>query len=125
MHFGKYNHVVETFATDTADYSFRVRILPRRAGSGDHFFDPHSSYPPLKIVSIDRIPVSDQKAWGGVFRKRLDQLLGCPRGSWMFRNVEMHDFTSFMQKDDEAVKVTERRSGDSKEIDANDVPGMI
>src|SRR6266540_5960627 len=80
MLFGKYNHVVETFATDTADYSFRVRILPGRVGSGDHFFDPHSSYPPLKIVSIDRIPVSDQKAWGGVFRKRLDQLPGCPRG---------------------------------------------
>src|SRR5262245_41412673 len=80
MLFGKYNHVVETFATDTADYSFRVRILPGRVGGSDHFFDPHSSCPPLKIVSIDRIPVSDQKAWGGVFRKRLDQLLGSPGG---------------------------------------------
>jgi hypothetical protein len=65
MLFGKYNHVVETFATDTADYSFRVRILPGRVGSGDHFFDPHSSYPPLKIVSIDRIPVSDLKVTEG------------------------------------------------------------
>ena len=97
MLFGKYNHVVETFATDTADYSFRVRILPGRVGSGDYFFDPHSSYPPLKIVSIDRIPVSDQKAWGGVFRKRLDQLLGCPRGGRMFSDVEMNDLTSFMR----------------------------
>jgi len=97
MLFGKYNHVVETFSTDTADYSFRVRILPGRLGSGDHFFDPHSSYPPLKIVSVDRIPISDQKAWGSVFRKRLDQLLGRPRGGRMFCDVEMHDLTSFMR----------------------------
>jgi len=94
-------------------------------GSGDDFFDPHSSYPLLKIVSIDRIPVSDQKAWGSVFRKRLDQLLGRPGGGRMFRDVEMNNSTSFMQKDDEAVKVTECRGGDRKEIDANDVPSMI
>src|SRR5262249_25668701 len=97
MLFGKYNHVVETLATDTADYSFRVRILPGRVGMVYHSFNPHPSSPPLKIVSIDRIPVSDQKAWGGVFRKRLDQLLGCPRGDWMFRDVEMNDLTSFMR----------------------------
>ena len=36
------------------------------------------------------------------------------------RKVQSHG-----QKDDEAVKVTERRSRDSKEINANDVPGMI
>jgi hypothetical protein len=82
---------------DTADYSFRVRILPGRLGGGDHFFDPHSSYPPLKIVPIDRIPVTDQKAWGGVNRKRLDQLPGCPRGGRTFRDVEMNDLTSFMR----------------------------
>jgi len=43
----------------------------------------------------------------------------------MFRDVEMDDLTPLMQEDDKAVKVTERRSGDGKEIDANDVPGMI
>ena len=43
----------------------------------------------------------------------------------MIRDVEMNDSASFMQKDDEAVKVTECRGGDSKEIDANDVPSMI
>ena len=42
MFFGKYNHVVETFAIDTADYSFRVRILLDRVGSGDYFFDSHT-----------------------------------------------------------------------------------
>ena len=103
MLFGKYNHVVETFAAYTADHSFRVRILPGRVGSGDQFFDPHSSYPPLKIDSVDRISVSEQEAWGGVIRKRFDHLLGRPNGGWMFRNVEMHNLTSFMQKDDETV----------------------
>src|SRR5215813_7416718 len=125
MLFGKYNHVVETLAANTADQAFGVWILPGRMWGGDHLFDLHSSYPPLKIVSVDRIPVSEQEAWSGVLRKRLDQLLGRPGGGRVFRDVEMNDLTSFMQKDDEAVKVTERRSRDSKEIDANDVPGMI
>ena|SRR5215471_3681529 len=125
MLFGKYDHVVETFAADTADHSFRVRILPGRMGSGENFFDSHSSYSPLKIVSVDRIPVSEQEAWGGVLREGLDQLLRRPGGGRVFRDVEMDDLTSLVQKDDEAVKITEGRSGDGEEIDANHVAGVI
>ena len=58
LHFGKYNHVVETLAANTAEQAFGVWILPGRMWGGDHFFDPHSSYPQLKIVSVDRIPIS-------------------------------------------------------------------
>src|SRR5499433_477904 len=125
MLFGKYNHVVETLATDTADKAFSVWILPGRMWRGDHFFDLHSIHPPLKIVSIDRIPVSQQEAWSRVFRKRLDHLLRRPGGGWMFSDVEMKDLTSLVQKNDEAVKLTEGRGGDSKEIDADDLPSMI
>src|SRR5262245_40708915 len=85
------DQMIETLSADRANYAFGVWILPGTSGRRDHFFDPHSSCPPLKIMSIDRIPVSDQKAWGGVFRKRLDQLLGSPGGCWMLRDVEMND----------------------------------
>src|SRR5215510_7253224 len=125
MLFGKNNHVIETFATNTADYSLRVRILPRRVGSGDDFFDSHSGYSSPEIVSVDRISISDQVAWGSVLRKRLDQLLGRPGGDRMFCDVEMNDLTPLVQEDDEAVKVTEGRGGDRKEIDADDLSGMI
>ena len=43
----------------------------------------------------------------------------------MFRDIEMYDLTSLVQKDDEAVKVTESCSRDGEEIDANDVAGVI
>ena len=43
----------------------------------------------------------------------------------MFSDVEMNDLTSLVQKNDEAVKVTEGCGGDSKEIDADDPPSMI
>ena len=46
-------------------------------------------------------------------------------GGWMFSDVEMNDLTSLVQKNDEAVKVTEGCGGDSKEIDADDLPSMI
>lgn len=91
---------------------------------GDHFFDLHSIYPPLKSVPVDRISVSQQEAWGGVFWKRLDHLLCRPGGCRMFSDVEMNDLTSRVQKNDEAVEVSEGRGGDSKEIDADDLPGM-
>jgi hypothetical protein len=93
MLFGNYNHVVETFAADTADHSFRVCVLPGRVRGGDYFFDLHTGYSSLEIVSVDRIPISDQVSWGRVFRKRLDQLLGRPGSSRMFRDVEMNDLT--------------------------------
>src|SRR5215831_9720103 len=125
MLFGKYNHVVETFAAYTADHSFRVWILPRRVGSGDDFFDSHSSHSPPKVVSVDRISIPDQVAWSGVLRKRLDQLLRRPGGGRMFRDIEMDDLTPLVQEYDKAVKVTERRSWDGKEIDADDVSGVI
>jgi hypothetical protein len=52
MFFGNYNYMVEALSANTTDHSFRVRILPRRVGSGDHFFDSHSSHSSPKIVSI-------------------------------------------------------------------------
>src|SRR4030095_6948631 len=55
----------------------------------------------------------------------LDHLLRRPGGGWMFSDVEMNDLTSLVQKNDEAVKVTEGCGGDSKEIDADDLPSMI
>src|SRR5262249_57330712 len=91
-----------------------VWFWPGRVGGGAPLFDLLSSSPPLKILSVDRIPVSEQEARSRVFRKRLDHLPRRPGGGWMIRDVEMNDSTSFMQKDDEAVKVTECRGGDSK-----------
>ena len=43
----------------------------------------------------------------------------------MFRDIEMDDLTPLVQEYDKAVKVTERRSWDGKEIDADDVSGVI
>ena len=43
----------------------------------------------------------------------------------MLRNVEMRDLTPLVQEDDKAVKITKGRSWKGKEIDADDVPGVI
>src|SRR5262249_61433958 len=102
-----------------------VWFVRGRGGRITPFLSLYPLPPPLKIVSIDRIPVSQQEAWSRVFRKRLDHLLRRPGGGWMFSDVEMKDLTSLVQKNDEAVKLTEGRGGDSKEIDADDLPSMI
>src|SRR5262249_26851676 len=125
MFFRNNNYMVETLLANTTDRAFRVCILPGRVGSGDHFFDLHSSYPPLKIVPVDRISVSQQEAWSRVFRKRLDHLPRRPGSGRMFRDIEMDDLTPLVQEDDKAVKVTEGRGGDGKEIDADDVACVI
>jgi hypothetical protein len=43
----------------------------------------------------------------------------------MLRNVEMNDLTPLVQEDDKAVKITKGRSGNGKEIDADDVPSVV
>src|SRR5262245_38731392 len=47
------DQMIKTLSANRADYAFGVWILPGRVRSGDHFFDPHSCYPPPKFVSVD------------------------------------------------------------------------
>ncbi len=62
----KYDHMIQTVASNAADEPFHEGILPRGLRCGEHFFDPHMYYPLLDVGAEDGIAVMKQVARGRV-----------------------------------------------------------
>ena len=115
--FVEHDDMVDTLSADTADQAFNVRILPWRSWRRDDFFDAHVHDALAEVNAVDPVAVSEQEARRFVIRKGLDNLLACPTGSWMGRDVEMNDATAIMPKDNEAVQQLKSNGRHDKEID--------
>ncbi len=94
--FVEHDDMVDALSADTADQAFNVRILPWRSWRRDDFFDAHVHDALAEVHAVDPVAVSEQEARRFVIRKGLDNLLACPTGSWMGRNVEMNDATAMI-----------------------------
>jgi len=55
------NDVIQTVSAYWSDNTFTKRILPWRARSRDNLLDIQTSDPTLKLLSINRIPITQQK----------------------------------------------------------------
>ena len=58
----EHDHMVETLASDRADQSLYVPVLPRRAGSDRLVADAHGPQPARDRSAVNRILVADQIA---------------------------------------------------------------
>src|SRR4030095_716351 len=94
------DQMIEAFSANTSNYSFRIRILERRMGRCDHFFNLHPFHPALKFRSVDRISISEQIARSGIIRKGFDDLLSGPLGCRRLCHIEMNDLPALVEKDD-------------------------
>src|SRR5262245_19045888 len=99
--------MIEAFSANTSNYSFRIRILERRMGCRDHFFNLHPFHPALKFRSVDRIPISEQIAASGIIRESFDDLLSDPLGCRMLCHIEMNYLPALVEELDEAVRNAE------------------
>ena len=111
----EHDDVMKALASEGADHPLRVRILPWRSWCCYDFFDAHVLDPPAEVITVDRIPITDQKSRRLVFGKRLDDLLSCPLGRRMRSDVEMDDVTSVVAHYDEGEQYAERGCGNRKE----------
>ncbi len=105
MPFIQDDHVVQALASDRADDSFNVRILPRGSGSNHDVLDAHGGNCGPERSAVNTVSVPDQMPRHRVPGKGLPQLLGDPRGRGMSRDPEMHDL---------AITATVNRKYDSK-----------
>ena len=64
-----------------------VRVLPRRSGSRDHFFDTHVLDALSEELAVDRITITNQKPRRLFIRKRVDDLLSRPFGRRMLGHM--------------------------------------
>ncbi len=125
MALAEYDHMVETLAAGRADESFHVRILPRRSRSGDDLLNVKSRDSSFEHIAVYGISVAKQIAWRRVPRERLDDLLRCPLGGGMFRDIGMNDVTSLMRQDHTHVQQLECRRGDDEEVDGRERADVI
>jgi hypothetical protein len=93
--------VVEEFPTKAANHPLHIGILPRRARSRDDLIDAQTFNPSRNPLTDNAIAVSNQITWSCIERKRLNELLSCPVGRRMFRDVEVDNAPSIMGQDDE------------------------
>ena len=117
MALAKDEDVVETLAPDRADKAFRVRILPRAAGSREDFLDLHALHAVAEGVSVDRVAIAKEIRGGGVVGEGVDDLPSGPNSGGMLGDVEVKDSTSMVGEDDQDEEHTQRRGGNGEEVD--------
>jgi len=72
------DHVVMALAPNRADHALRERVLPGRAGSGEHLLDAEVLQSAYHLVAVDPITVTDEEAGSGVPGEGLAELLCGP-----------------------------------------------
>src|SRR5262245_27589353 len=121
----EHDDIVQTLTTDTADDPLTVGILPWTAWRNLHFFDAHVLDALLKMLTVDRVAVSQQVPWGCIPGKRLDDLLGGPLCCWMFGDVDMHDAATLVRQHDEHEEHLACGGWDGEEITGHEVLDMV
>src|SRR5215831_10473592 len=119
------NDMIEYVATDTSNEPLAVGILPGTARGNFDFFDAHVLDVLLKMLTVDRVAVSQQVTWGRIPGKRLNDLLDGPLRRWMFGDVEMDDASALVRQQDEHKQDLEAGSGNGKEVTRHKVFDMI
>src|SRR5215510_13948786 len=110
------DQMIEGFSANTANYSFRIRVLERRMWRGDHFLNLHPIHPASKLFSIDRISIPEEIERRGIIRKGFDDLLSGPLGCRIRGHIEMNNLPATVKKDAEAVQNAEIYCRDSGKI---------
>src|SRR6476646_3735813 len=60
MPLAKYDNVIQAFASDRADQSFRIAVLPRRSRRCRSVANTHRSSASGKCLSVDAVPIANQ-----------------------------------------------------------------
>src|SRR5215831_5119317 len=120
-----YDHVVQTFSSNTSDHPFRIAILPRTPSGYRYLLDAQSINSYAEIMTINPITISYQVARHGVVGKRFHDLLCRPTGGRVFRDIEMQNTPTVMREDDENIKHTELYGRDCEEVDRDHLADVI
>src|SRR5215813_274749 len=94
----EHNHVIQTLATNRADYSFHEWILPRTPGGCNDFLDLHAGYPPAEIFAVDLVTIPQEKARRRLFWQGFDDLLRSPLSSRVLGHIEVNDASAIVRQ---------------------------
>src|SRR5215831_15929100 len=86
-----HDDMVQAFSANASDHPFRIAVLPRTPSRCRNLPDTHSINSRGEVVSVDPITIPYEVARHSVVGKCLHELLCCPRGSRVFRDIEMQN----------------------------------
>ena len=81
MTLAEHDHMIKALASDRADQSFRIAVLPWRSRRCRSVANAHRSNAARKCLSVDAVPITDEIVWRALPTTCLRDLLGDPFGS--------------------------------------------
>jgi len=88
--------MVQAFPLNRANQRFYECVLPRTLRCGHDFLDSQRLDAIAELLTVDRVPITEQTTLGIAFRKRFNHLLCCPLGRRMLVDAEVEDPSTFM-----------------------------
>src|SRR6202795_3239579 len=121
----EHDHMIEALAPNGTNHPLHIGSLPRGARRRQHFADAHVSDMPAKCITEDSIAVAQQVARELVKGKGFPQLLSCPLGGRVGGYIEVENAPAVMSQHQKHVKHLEANSRHGKEIDGDQLLGVI
>src|SRR3954452_14443102 len=82
------DHMIKALASDRADQSFGIAVLPWRSRRCRSVANAHRSDAARKCLSVDTVPITDETVWRVLPTTCLRDLLGDPFASRMRYDAE-------------------------------------
>ena len=117
--------VVEAVPPKGTDHALAVRILPRGPRRGENLLDSHRTHSSNEVRAVDLVSVPDDVLRSRVVGKGVDPLLACPLRGRTLGDVEVDDASALMLEHEEHIKDTKRGRRHDKEVDGNEVVGVV
>src|ERR1700674_5835468 len=117
--------MVETLTPNGTNDPFDIRPLPWGSGCGENFLDFHVCDLPAEIIPEDGVTIAQQVAREYFKRKRFSQLLSRPLCRWVGGHIEVENAPAVMRQHQKHVKHLEANSRYGKEIDGDQLLGVI
>src|SRR3954468_23338381 len=91
MTLSEHDHMIKTLASDRADQTFDIAVLPRRSRRCRSVANAHRSNAARKCLAVDAVPVADEILWRALPTTCLADL---PVGSRVRSDAEPQDAPS-------------------------------
>src|SRR5262249_44225417 len=98
------DYMIQTLATNAANYPFHVAIFPRTPLLIAYLLDDHSLDSRSERFAVDSVAISNHKPRSVVLRKSFDHLLCGPNRRGMPGDIKVDDAATIVSQDDEYIQ---------------------